>query len=125
MPCSPHSIRSICCPGPLDAANVLKTYLCSFTCLSVCLSVLPFTSPFSSPAPHTQDADRVGAEFLGMAVIPVKDILGGQLYDQWLDLVDKTGAPVGCPDKATKGPAQSRLHISIQYRPVGVKVGSH
>lgn len=57
-------------------------------------------------------------------MIPVKDILGGQLYDQWLDLTDKTGTPVGCPDKATKGPGQSRLHISIQFRPVGVKVGS-
>jgi hypothetical protein len=68
-----------------------------------------------------QDADRVGAEFLGMAVISVKEILGGQPYDQWLDLVDKTGAPVGCPDRV-KGLLQARLHISITFRPVGVKV---
>lgn len=70
-----------------------------------------------------QDADRVGAEFLGMAVIPVKEIISGQPFDQWLNLVDKAGAPISCYDRATKKQVQSRLHISITFRPVGVKVG--
>jgi hypothetical protein len=65
----------------------------------------------------------VGAEFLGMARIPVKDIIGGQTLDQWLDLVDKMGAPVGCIDKSTKKTRQARLHVTITFRPVGTKVG--
>ena len=69
-----------------------------------------------------QDADRVGAEFLGLAKVPVKEFINGEEYDQWLGLVDRTGQPVSCWDKATKGPKQSRLHITIKFRPVGAKV---
>lgn len=65
----------------------------------------------------------MGAEFLGMARIPVKDIIGGETLDQWLDLVDKMGAPVGCIDKSTKKTRQARLHVTITFRPVGTKVG--
>lgn len=64
----------------------------------------------------------MGAEFLGMAKVPVKDFIDGQEYDQWLDLVDRTGQPVMYSDKATKGTRQSRLHITIKYRPVGTQV---
>lgn len=64
----------------------------------------------------------MGAEFLGMARIPVKDIIGGQTLDQWLDLVDKMGAPVGCIDKSSKKTRQARLHVTITFRPVGTKV---
>jgi hypothetical protein len=67
-----------------------------------------------------QDADRVGAEFLGMATIPAKAIVGGQPYDQWLDLVDKAGQPVGCWER--KKFTQAKLHISITFKPVGAKV---
>lgn len=69
-----------------------------------------------------QDADRVGAEFLGMATIPVKEVAGGQPYDQWLDLVDKTGQPVGYWER--KQFRQAKLHISITFRPVGAQVGA-
>jgi len=69
-----------------------------------------------------QDADRVGAEFLGLAKIPVKDFISGAPYDQWLDLVDRAGQPVMYADRVTKGSRQARLHMSITYRPVGVKV---
>lgn len=71
-----------------------------------------------------QDADRVGAEFLGLAKIPVKDFISGAPYDQWLDLVDRAGQPVMYADRVTKGSRQARLHMSITYRPVGVKVSS-
>lgn len=49
----------------------------------------------SMPPTHTlrqQDADVVGADFLGQAIIPVSDVVGGQPYDAWLDLTDLTGA---------------------------------
>jgi hypothetical protein len=41
-----------------------------------------------------QDADVVGADFLGQAVIPVSSIINGQLHDEWLQLTDATGAPM-------------------------------
>lgn len=39
-----------------------------------------------------QDADVVGADFLGQAMIQVDSILDGQVHDLWLDLTDATGA---------------------------------
>lgn len=41
-----------------------------------------------------QDADVVGADFLGQAVYPVSGIMDGQVHDLWLDLTDATGAPM-------------------------------
>jgi hypothetical protein len=68
-----------------------------------------------------QDADVVGADFLGQAVIPVGDIIGGQPFDQWLDLTDYSGQQLFCKDK-TGDHEPSRVHISIQYKPVGSEV---
>jgi hypothetical protein len=39
-----------------------------------------------------QDADVVGADFLGQAVIQASSIMDGQVHDLWLDLTDATGA---------------------------------
>lgn len=47
-----------------------------------------------------QDADVVGADFLGQAIIPVSEVIKGQLFDQWLELTDQTGAPVQSKDIA-------------------------
>eukprot|EP00882_Tetradesmus_deserticola_P025421 GHRQ01027922.1.p1 GENE.GHRQ01027922.1~~GHRQ01027922.1.p1 ORF type:complete len:406 (+),score=151.50 GHRQ01027922.1:296-1513(+) len=67
---------------------------------------------------EVKDADVVGSDFLGQAVIPVADIINGQLFDKWLDLTDTSGQPLFCRDKSgDKQP--SRVHISIQYKPVG------
>lgn len=41
-----------------------------------------------------QDADVVGADFLGQAIIPVSGIMDGQVHDIWVDLTDATGAPM-------------------------------
>lgn len=41
-----------------------------------------------------QDADVVGADFLGQAVLPVADIMDGQVHNLWMDLTDATGAPM-------------------------------
>lgn len=41
-----------------------------------------------------QDADVVGADFLGQALIEVASITDGQVHDLWLDLTDATGAPM-------------------------------
>jgi hypothetical protein len=51
----------------------------------------------------------------------VADIIAGQPYDKWLDLTDYSGQPLSAKDKS--GDLQpSRVHISIQYKPVGSEV---
>lgn len=38
-----------------------------------------------------QDADIVGAEVMGIAIIPVDRIMGGKVYDEWIKLEDAMG----------------------------------
>lgn len=71
-----------------------------------------------------QDADVVGAEYLGEALIPVEKLLGGGVFDEWLPLTDPTGKPVGCVGKGSKDIVQAKVHLTIKYRPVGQAVSS-
>jgi hypothetical protein len=45
-----------------------------------------------APTHCLQDADVVGADFLGQAVLPVAEIMDGKVHDKWLKLTDATGA---------------------------------
>lgn len=73
--------------------------------------------------PSLQDADVVGADFLGEATIPVAEIIGGQPWDKWLHLTDSGGRPLTRRD-ARGDSAPSRVHLSIHYKPVGQEVGA-
>eukprot|EP00879_Flechtneria_rotunda_P013406 GHRR01013996.1.p1 GENE.GHRR01013996.1~~GHRR01013996.1.p1 ORF type:complete len:724 (+),score=209.94 GHRR01013996.1:247-2418(+) len=67
-----------------------------------------------------KDADIIGADFLGQAIIPVSEVVNGEQWDKWLDLTDTNGNPM--KGKHVSGDRQqSRAHISIRYEPVGTK----
>ena len=69
-----------------------------------------------------QDADVVGADFLGQAVIPVSDIIGGQLFDGWLDLTDSSGNQLYGVEFIEGDKRPSRVHITMQFKPVDAEV---
>lgn len=69
-----------------------------------------------------QDADIVGAEYLGQASIPVSSILDGRVFDDWLHLTDPAGKPVGRVDKLSKEFEQAAVRLTVKYLPVSKEV---
>lgn len=72
---------------------------------------------------YLQDADIVGSDFLGQAVIPVSSILGGQVLDTWLELTDTSGN-VRYHHEIDGDKKPSRVHITIQFVPVEAEVSN-
>lgn len=72
-----------------------------------------------------QDADLVGAEYLGHASIPVTRILDGRIYDDWLPLTDQQGKPVGHTDKLSRDFEQAAVRLTIRFEPVVPEVRAH
>lgn len=70
---------------------------------------------------YLQDADVVGADYLGEAVIPVSDILGGQVLDRWYELTD-SGGNVRYHKELDGDQKPSRVHVTMQFVPVGAEV---
>eukprot|EP00250_Pteridium_aquilinum_P008779 c18202_g1_i1 orf=163-2598(+) len=53
-----------------------------------------------------KDDNPVGASVIGVAKIPVNDILSGEEIDQWFDLSDEHGEPLS---------AGGKIHLRMQY----------
>eukprot|EP00878_Enallax_costatus_P045351 GHUV01054542.1.p1 GENE.GHUV01054542.1~~GHUV01054542.1.p1 ORF type:complete len:126 (-),score=31.28 GHUV01054542.1:2-379(-) len=70
-----------------------------------------------------QDADIMGAEYLGQATIPISSILQGRVFRDWLLLSDTAGKPVGRTDKLKGVFEQAAVRLTIKYTPVGNEVG--
>ena len=68
-----------------------------------------------------QDADVVGADFLGQAVIPVSEVVGGKVLDTWVELTDTAGN-VRYHQELDGDKRPSRVHITLQFVPVGAEV---
>lgn len=83
------------CHVPSLAAALSDTHLASrrleIPCLESCGAAL---GCYAQHCYIVQDADVVGADFLGQAVLPVADIMDGQVHNLWMDLTDATGAPM-------------------------------
>eukprot|EP01018_Ginkgo_biloba_P010569 Gb_33341 [translate_table: standard] len=58
-----------------------------------------------------KDDNRIGASLLGRAYVPVKDLLDDQEVDQWFDLRNEEGEPVG---------GGARIHVKLRYFDVQV-----
>eukprot|EP00878_Enallax_costatus_P010831 GHUV01011310.1.p1 GENE.GHUV01011310.1~~GHUV01011310.1.p1 ORF type:complete len:894 (+),score=260.77 GHUV01011310.1:345-3026(+) len=80
------------------------------------------TAPTPHPFAHLslQDADVVGADFLGQAVIPVSEVIDGKVLDTWLELTDTAGN-VRYHQELDGDKKPSRVHITIQFVPVGAE----
>jgi hypothetical protein len=59
-----------------------------------------------------QDADIVGAEYMGQASIPVEMIIGGKTFDKWLKLEDQMGK-VGSNSSSSSALHETRMqHVA-------------
>lgn len=72
-----------------------------------------------------QDADLIGIDNLGAATVDLDKIFTGERVDLELALVDANGKPVGQKLPGSKTVVDSKLFVSIHYKPVTEKVGSH
>lgn len=67
--------------------------------------------------PSLQDADVIGAEFLGMAAIPTAPLLDGKRQTFHLSLTDHAGQAVGHYHRTSKVLEQGELQVEVQFIP--------
>ena len=53
-----------------------------------------------------KDDNSVGATMVGRAYVPIKDLLDGHEFEQWLELLNEKQEPIGGGEK---------IHVKLQY----------
>lgn len=70
---------------------------------------------------EVKDADIVGSDFLGQAIIPVSRVITGQRIDEWFELTDASGNVRTHKELAGSDERPSKVHVTMQYVPVGAE----
>jgi hypothetical protein len=69
-------------------------------------------------ARNVQDADLVGAEVLGQALLPASALLQESGFDGWLPLTDAAGKPVGITSHSSGLFQQASVRLTLTFTPV-------